>query len=218
MNINKKFTKTEELTNAISHLTGAVLATAGLVVMIIFSSLHGNGLHVATTTVFGATMVILYFSSTMTHILPMGRAKDRFFNMDRIAIYLLIAGTYTPLSLITLHGPVGWVIFGLEWGLALVGILMILFKPGDYDTGVNPFFVVSYAVMGWLLLIAIVPIIRILPTAGWLLLLAGGFSYTLGIFFFSFSRFPFHHLVWHLLVMAGSACHFFMVFYYIIPR
>jgi len=218
MQESPKFTRAEELANALSHLAGTVLATAALVIMISFAVIHGTGLHVVSTAIFGATMVILYFSSTMTHILPSGRAKDRFFNLDRIAIYLLIAGTYTPLALITLNGPLGWVVFGLEWGLAVAGITIILARPGDYATGVNTFFVISYAAMGWLLLIAIVPIIRLLPVAGWILILAGGLCYSLGIVFFKVTRFPYHHLVWHLLVMAGSACHFFAVFCHILPR
>ena len=163
-------------------------------------------------------MVILYVSSTLTHILPIGRAKDRFFNFDRIAIYFLIAGTYTPIALITLNGPLGWVIFGLEWGCAILGTILIFSRPGDFNSGVNTFYVISYAAMGWLILIAIVPVSRILPTMGWIWILIGGMSYTLGIVFFKLVRFPFHHLVWHLLVIAGSISHFFAVFFYIIPR
>lgn len=217
MKANPKFTASEELANAISHFTGTLLAIAALVLMIHFSVLRGNAMHVVTTSIFGATMIILYFSSTMTHILPMGRTKDHFFNLDRIAIYMLIAGTYTPMALVTIGGPLGWVIFGLEWGLALLGTIMILSRPGDYHTGVNTFYVVSYAVMGWLVIIAIVPVIRALPPAGWLLILLGGLLYTLGIVFFKVLKFPYHHLVWHLLVIAGSLCHFLMVLFYVIP-
>jgi len=218
MEIRNKFSKTEELANAISHMMGTMLAVAGLVLMIHHSAVHGTVWHMVSTSVFGGSMIILYFSSTMTHILPMGRVKDLFFNVDRIAIYILIAGTYTPLALIGLGGPLGWVIFGLEWGFALTGILFILFKPGDFNTGVNTFYVVSYAVMGWLILIAIVPVINNLPFMGWMWILLGGFCYTLGIFFYKKIIFPFHHLVWHLLVLAGSICHFFTVFFFIIPR
>lgn len=217
MEINKKFTPREEAANAISHLLGALLSVAGLVLMISYSLIHGNEWHVVSTSIFGATMIILYFSSTLTHILPMGKAKDFFFNFDRIAIYLLIAGTYTPIALVTLHGPFGWVIFGVEWGFAILGTLLILIRPGNFNAGVNTFYVVSYALMGWLILIAIVPVIRILPMGGvWILI--GGLSYTLGIVFYKLSRFPYHHLVWHLLVIAGTISHFIAVFFYIIPR
>ncbi len=218
MELNQKFTKTEELANAISHFSAALLSVAGLVLMIHNSSLYGNAGHIITTSVFGASMIILYFSSTMTHILPAGRAKDRFFNFDRIAIYFLIAGTYTPLTLIAVGGTIGWIMFGVEWGFVLVGTLLILFKPGDFNTGVNTFYVISYAVMGWLVLIVIVPLIHSLPVMGWLFILLGGLSYTLGIVFFKIIKFPYHHLVWHLLVMAGSFFHFIAILFYVIPR
>jgi hemolysin III len=218
MENNIKFSRGEELANAISHFSGALLAVAGLVLMVHFSIVNGTGWHVVSTSIFGSSMIVLYISSTMTHILPMGRAKDRFFNFDRIAIYLLIAGTYTPIALLTLHGPLGWLIFGIEWGLAIVGTLMILTRPGDYNTGVSTFYVVSYAVMGWLVLIAIVPILNTLPLMGTLWILIGGVCYTLGILFFKVIKFPYHHLVWHLLVLAGTISHFFAVFFYMIPR
>jgi hemolysin III len=218
MELSNKYSRGEEVANALSHLMGVMMSVAGLVLMIYYSVVYGNSIHVATTSVFGASMIILYLSSTLTHILPMGRAKDIFFNVDRIAIYLLIAGTYTPIALITLHGPFGWIIFGLEWGCALLGTIFILSRPGDFNSGVNRFYVISYAAMGWLILIAIVPVVRILPTMGWTWILIGGFCYTLGIIFYKLARFPYHHLVWHLLVLAGSVSHFFVVFFYIIPR
>ena len=218
MDINNKFSKGEELANAYSHLTGTLLAVAGLVLMLIKSTSSGDAIHIITSSVFGVTMVILYLSSTMTHILPIGRLKDSFFNLDRIAIYLLIAGTYTPIALIGIGGTLGWVIFAFEWGIALTGTLMILFKPGDYNTGVNIFYVSSYAVMGWLFLVAIIPVAKSLPTMGWLWILIGGICYTIGIFFFKFFKFPYHHLVWHMLVIAGTLSHFFAVYFYLIPR
>ena len=218
MEQNLKFSRREEMANAVSHFAGALLAVVALVLMVYRSATHGNDWHVASTAVFGASMIVLYLSSSLTHILPMGKAKDLFFNIDRIAIYFLIAGTYTPIALVTLSGPLGWVIFGIEWGLALIGTILILRKPGDYDAGVNAFYVISYAVMGWLILIAIVPVMRILPLMGSLWILIGGLCYTLGIVFFKIIRFPYHHLVWHLLVVAGSVSHFFAVYFYIIPR
>ena len=218
MQESSKFSRREELANAYSHLLGALLAMLGLVLMIYQSVAHGTALHIITTSIFGATAVILYLSSTITHILPMGLTKDWFFNMDRIAIYMLIAGTYTPLALVGIGGPLGWLMFGIEWGIALVGTLLILFKPGNYDKGVNTFYVVSYAVMGWLILIAIVPIINSFPPMCVIWILTGGLSYSLGIVFFKISKFPYHHLVWHLLVIAGSLSHFFAVFFYVIPR
>ncbi|MEZ5071741.1 MAG: hemolysin III family protein [Bacteroidales bacterium] len=218
MEANKKFTKKEEIANGLSHLAGAVLSTVGLVLMVVYSAAHGNGWHVATTAVFGASLIILYLSSTFTHMLPGGPLKDFFFNFDRIAIYFLIAGTYTPLALVVLQGTLGWVIFGLEWGLALTGTLMILRRPGDFDTGVNTFYVLSYALMGWLILVAVVPVMDRLPGMGWMWIFIGGLSYSLGILFFKVIKFPYHHLVWHMLVLGGSISHFFAIFFHVIPR
>jgi len=213
-----KFSPGEELANAISHLTGVLLAIPALILMITHSLAHGNPLHLVTTAVFGTSMVLLYTSSTLTHILPMGRVKDRFFNFDRIAIYFLIAGTYTPIALISLKGALGWTIFGIEWGLALLGTIMILSKPGNYKSGVNTFYVLSYAIMGWLVLIAIGPVFKSMPGMGAIWILIGGMFYTVGIPFFKSIKFPYHHLVWHLLVIAGTFSHFIAVFFYIIPR
>jgi len=218
MEENIKFSRSEEMANGVSHLLGAMFSVAGLILMVRFSILYGNGWHLVSSYVFGCSMILLYLSSTLTHLLPMGRLKDRFFNFDRIAIYILIAGTYTPISLITLNGPLGWVILGIEWGLAIMGIVMVLSKPGDYDTGVSTFYVITYAVMGWLILIAIVPLMNRLPLMGALWILIGGLCYSLGIIFFKVIRFPFHHLVWHILVIAGTLSHFFAVFYFMIPR
>jgi hemolysin III len=215
---NIKFSKREELANALSHFAGALLAVMALVLLVTYSNTHGNIWHIVSTSIYGATLVILYTSSTITHLLPSGKSKDLFFNIDRIAIYMLIAGTYTPIALVALNGTLGWVIFGVEWGFAIAGTWMILTRPGDYDTGVNTFFVISYALMGWLILLAIVPVIKALPLMGSIWILIGAFCYSLGILFFKFIRFPYHHLVWHLLVLAGSISHFFAVFFYIIPR
>ena len=218
MEKNIKFSRGEELANAASHFTGALLAVAALVLMVHYSLLYGNGWHVVSSAVFGGSMIVLYLSSTLTHILPMGRAKDRFFNFDRIAIYPLIAGTYTPIALLTLNGPLGWIIFGIEWGVAIVGTVMILTRPGNFNSGVNTFYVLSYAVMGWLVLIAFVPVMNSLPLMGTLWILIGGVCYTLGILFFKVIKFPYHHLVWHMLVIAGTVSHFCAVFFYMIPR
>ena len=213
-----KFSQKEEMANAVSHFIGALLSLVALVLMVYQSMKYGNAGHVLSSAVFGTSMIVLYVSSTLTHILPTGKAKDLFFNVDRIAIYFLIAGTYTPVSLIVLQGSLGWVIFGIEWGLALTGTLMILMKPGDYDTGVNLFYVISYVIMGWLILVAIVPVMRNLPWMGTFWILLGGIIYSIGIVFFKFIRFPYHHLVWHLLVMAGTVSHFIAVYFFIIPR
>jgi hemolysin III len=211
-----KFTKEEELANALSHLAGALLGVAALVLMVVYSSKNGTVWHVVSTSIFGATLVILYLSSMFTHWLPQGRSKEMFFTLDQIAIFMLIAGTYTPIALISLHGPFGWVIFGIEWGLAIIGITLKLLKPVTYKTGVGLFNIILYASMGWLFLIAMVPIIKVLPFMGWMWIIIGGLCYSAGIYFFRVAKFRYSHLVWHLLVLAGSVSHFIAVFFYII--
>jgi hemolysin III len=211
-----KFTKGEELANAISHLTGALLGVAALVLMVVHSARTGTAWHIVSTAVFGATLVFLYLSSMFTHWLPAGRTKEFFFTMDQIAIFMLIAGTYTPIALITLHGPFGWVIFGIEWGLAVTGIVIKLLRPVKYAAGVSLFYIILYASMGWLVIIALAPLIRILPVMGWMWILIGGLFYSVGIYFFRMAKFRYAHLVWHIMVLAGSVSHFVAVFFYVI--
>lgn len=212
-----RFTAQEELANTVSHLAGALLATAGLVLMVVFSAIRGSAWHVVSSSIFGSTMVLLYISSTLNHWLKPGKGKEFFFNFDQIAIFMLIAGTYTPLTLVALHGPLGWTIFGVEWGLALTGTIIKIAKPSKYESGVNLFFVLTYAIMGWMIIAAIVPVFKALPLMGVLWILIGGICYTLGILFFRVIRFRFHHLVWHLFVIAGTVSHFFAIFFYVIP-
>lgn len=215
--LNSRYSKNEELANALSHLIGAFLAIAALVLLVVKAARIGNGWHIVSSAIFGATMIMLFLSSTMAHWLRQGKAKDVFFTIDQIAIFTLIAGTYTPFTLVALHGPFGWVIFGLEWGLALIGITIKLVRPTQFNQGVNLFYILLYAAMGWMVLIAIVPIYKSLPLMGVLWILIGGFCYTIGIFFYRLARFKYHHLVWHLLVIAGAASHFFGIYYYLLP-
>lgn len=215
--IKSRYTKNEELANALSHLTGAILAAVALVLLLFKASRTGNVWHIATSAVFGVTMIILFFSSTMTHWLKQGKAKDVFFTIDQIAIFTLIAGTYTPFALVALHGPFGWTIFGLEWGLALMGITIKLAKPTQFHQGVNLFYIILYAAMGWMVLIAIGPLYKSLTLTGLIWILIGGFCYTFGIFFYRLGKFKYHHLVWHLLVLAGAVSHFFAIYYFVLP-
>ncbi|MCF8226898.1 MAG: hemolysin III family protein [Bacteroidales bacterium] len=213
-----RFSHKEEMANALSHFIGALLSTAALVLMVVQSVKYGNGWHIVSTSIFGTSMIILYLSSTMTHYLQKGKLKNFFFSLDKIAIYLLIAGTYTPFALVTLNGPLGWTIFGIEWAFAIIGSAIILKKPVNFEKGVNTWSVISYAAMGWLIIIAIVPLIKRLPSTGWLLILLGGVLYTIGIFFYKKCSFRFHHLVWHLFVIAGTFTHFLTIYFYVIPR
>lgn len=215
--IAKRFSHSEELANALSHLTGAVLSAAGLVLMVVYSTLNGNAWHVVSTSIFGGSMLILYTSSTFNHWLKPGKGKEFFFNFDQVAIFLLIAGTYTPLTLVLIRSGLGWTIFGLEWGLAILGISIKLMRPTAFESGVNYFFIFLYALMGWMLLIGIGTIARAISPMGLAWIFIGGACYTLGILFYKKIQFPYHHLVWHLFVIAGSISHFFAIFYHIIP-
>jgi hemolysin III len=212
-----RFSKKEEMANALSHFIGALLGTAGLILLTIKAARLGDGIHLVSSAIFGATMVILYLSSAMTHYLEQGKLKNFFFSLDKIAIYLLIAGTYTPLALVTIQGGLGWTIFGIEWACAAVGSYMVLRNPVQFEKGVGTATVVIYAAMGWLILIAIVPVIRSLPPAGWILILLGGAFYTTGIYFYKKCSFTYHHLVWHLLVIAGTTAHYFAIYLFVIP-
>lgn len=211
-----KFSNGEETANAISHLIGVLLAITALVLMVVFSSIRGGATHIVSTSIFGSTMIFLYLSSTFTHWLRPGKCKEIFFNLDQIAIFLLIAGTYTPISLIALPGALGWTVFGIEWGLALTGIIYRIVRPGIYESGVNLFLIILYIIMGWLFLIVIVPVSKVMPVPALIWIFTGGAFYSLGIIFFRLAKFRYHHLVWHLFVLAGSISHFCAVFIYII--
>ncbi|MCK5730229.1 MAG: hemolysin III family protein [Draconibacterium sp.] len=212
----QRFSKTEELANAISHGIGLVLAIIATSVIIIFAILKGDIWLVVSTSIFGSTLILLYFSSTMNHSLAEGKWKDFFHNFDQIAIYLLIAGTYTPMALSVIRHDWGWVMFGIEWGLAVSGILVKAFIPNKFEKGVNIFIIISYVIMGWLLLFFLIPLFNNLSTTSMILLLSGGLFYTLGIIFFKMDKLRFSHLIWHLMVIGGSVCHWFTIFLFVL--
>jgi hemolysin III len=212
-----RFSDKEDLANAISHSAGAVLSLAALVIMVVFSSKNGNAWHIVSGSVFGFSMIFLYSSSAIAHWLKEGKWKDAFFTLDQIAIFILIAGTYTPLSLIALHGAVGWVVFGIEWGLALIGIMRLLSRKNIFESGVGILDILIYVAMGWLVLLFSGPVLKNIPVAGFIWIITGGLFYSIGILFFKIAKFPFHHLIWHLLVIAGTFSHFIAVFFYVLP-
>ncbi|MEX0982516.1 MAG: hemolysin III family protein [Bacteroidales bacterium] len=212
-----RFSKREELANAISHFTGALLSVVALVLMLVQSVRYGNVWHIVSSAIFGSSMIILYLSSTMTHYLEQGKVKNFFFSMDKIAIYFLIAGTYTPIALVTLSGPLGWTIFGIEWAFAIGGSVMVLYNPVSFEKGVKTISVITYTAMGWLILIAIVPVIKIMPSWGWINIFIGGALYTIGIYYYKNCNFRYHHLVWHLFVIAGNTAHFLAIYLYVLP-
>lgn len=211
-----RFTKNEELANAISHGVGLLMAILATAVIIVFAVLQGDSVLVVSTSIFGATLILLYFSSTMNHSLKHGKAKDFFHNFDQIAIYLLIAGTYTPLALSIIQNKWGWLMFGIEWGLALSGLLIKAFIPNKFERGVNAFVIISYVIMGWLLLFFIIPLFNKLSSISLILIFAGGLFYSLGIIFFKMEKLKYAHLIWHLMVIGGSVCHWMAIFLFVL--
>lgn len=207
------YTPGEETTNAILHGVGLGLAIAALVVLVVLASLSGNAWHIVSFSIYGATLVLLYLSSTLYHGFYAGRAKQLFRIFDHSAIFLLIAGTYTPIALITLHGRLGWIVFGVVWGIAAAGIVGKAFWT-------NRFAVLStvlYLSMGWIVLIVAKPLLAHLNTASLVFLGLGGLFYTLGTVFYLWHKLKFHHAIWHLFVLAGSICHFFTILF-LLPK
>ncbi len=202
----------EILANAISHGIGLLLALAGAA-WLISASLRGTDWVVASCSVFATTLILVYLCSTLYHSLVVTRARHVLRILDHSAIYLLIAGTYTPFTLVSLHGEIGWFLFGFVWALAAAGVV---FK----SLAVDKFAVASgfiYLFQGWVIVFAIHPLLRAIGWHGLAWLLAGGIAYTLGILFFAFDRFRYFHAVWHVFVLAGSVAHYFAVLFYVIP-
>ncbi|AHF03991.1 hemolysin D [Marichromatium purpuratum 984] len=197
--------------NSITHLVGAVLALIGVTVMITLASTEGGAVRISSLTIYGVTLFLLYLFSTLYHSLR-GRAKQIFRMLDHHAIYLLIAGTYTPFTLLALQGSVGWWLFSAVWGLAVIG--MILESLPRKGARVLP--ILIYLAMGWLVVFALDPLIAALPKAGFWWLLAGGLFYTVGVVFYVLDdRFPWCHGIWHLFVLAGSISHYFTILLYL---
>jgi hemolysin III len=198
--------------NSITHLVGSIAALIGLVVLIITASRQGDVLPIVSVTIYGSTLALLYISSTLYHSLQ-GKAKNVFQQLDYLAIYLLIAGTYTPFALITLGETWGWVIFCLVWGLAILGIILELLL--QKSNRLIP--LIIYLTMGWLIIIAIKPLIQALGMVGFGWLLLGGLAYTFGVIFYVYDEKVRHfHGIWHLFVLAGSTIQYFTVYYYIL--
>lgn len=196
--------------NSISHLVGAVFALAGMVVLIVLGANKGDAWKVVSFSVYGATLFVLYLISTLYHSLR-GQAKSVFKILDHQAIYLLIAGTYTPFTLVVMGGSVGWWLFSAIWGMALMGIILDAVNPG----GKRILPVVIYIVMGWMIVFALEPLLSSFPEKGFRWLLAGGIFYTVGVIFFVLGRWRhWAHGVWHLFVLGGSAIHYFAILLY----
>lgn len=203
----------EETINAVTHGAGAVLGAAGLAVLVALAALRGDAWHVVSCAIYGATLVLLFTSSTLYHSFRGPRVKHVFRVIDHSSIYLLIAGTYTPFLLVSLRGGWGWSLFGVVWGLALAGIAFQVFFVDRFRLAQT----LIYLGMGWLVVVATRPLLQRVPPGGLLWLLAGGLSYTLGAVFYLWKKLPYHHGIWHLFVLAGSVCHYFAILLYVLP-
>ena len=202
----------EERLNILSHATGLVLSLVGFVLLVMRAATLGTALHVVSFAIFGASLVLLYAASTIYHSSTEPDARIRLRTVDHAAIYILIAGSYTPFTLVVLHGAVGWIMFAASWGMAAIGIVLKLFFTGRF----NLISTLMYVFMGWVMVFAIKPLIAAFPGDGIIWLFAGGVSYTLGAAFYAIKKMPFGHAVFHFFVLAGSACHFVAVYFYIL--
>lgn len=200
----------EEQLNALSHGAGAVLGVVGLILLIIYG--NSSSLELFSVIVYGLSIIILFTASTLYHWVKNESLKHYFRIVDHISIYLLIAGTYTPVTLITLSESRGWLLFGLVWGIAAFGLILKLFFTGRFEI----FSTLLYLVMGWLVVFDLSALTEQMPTNGLLWLFLGGLFYTVGIVFYAIKKIPFNHVIWHVFVLAGAICHFFMIFFYVI--
>lgn len=203
----------EEIVNAVTHGVGAVLALAALIALAVAASMYGSVWHTVSFSIYGGSLVLLYLASTLYHSFTNERLKHIFKIFDHSAIYLLIAGTYTPFAFVPLHGTLGWVVFAVVWSLAIVGIVFKVFFVKRFKL----FSTLCYILMGWFAVVMIKPLIMTLPAAGLYWLIGGGVLYTVGAVFYLAHKMPYNHAVWHFFVLAGSAAHFISIFSYVLP-
>jgi len=208
-----QYSVSEEIANSLTHGVGVVASIVGLAVLCSYAALHGETIHVVAAAIFGAALILCYTSSTLYHAIPLAGAKPWLRAIDHAAIFVLIAGTYTPFMLVSLGGPWGWGMLAAIWSLAVVGIVLRLVLRGRR----HGFVVSLYVAMGWAALIALQPLIETVAPNGLLLLLAGGLAYTGGVLFYRWQRLPYHHAIWHGFVLLGSTAHFFAVLLYVLP-
>lgn len=214
MTKHKAYSVAEEVAHAITHGVGAIASIVGLVFMVIWAVSYGDTWHVVAASIYGASLILLYLASTLYHAFPWPRVKRFFQHMDHAAIYVLIAGTYTPFALINLRGPWGWTLLGVAWGIAILGVVLEL----ALEQRKKWLSLSLYLGLGWMAVIAIQPMLSNVDTGGLLLLLAGGLAYSLGVFFYVWKSLKYHHAIWHMFVLAGSVLHFFSIFYYVLPH
>jgi hemolysin III len=208
-----RYTPREELVSGVTHGVGAALGAVGMAALATLAARRGDARLIVSVSVYGASLTLLFLCSTLYHLATAPRAKSLLRVFDHSAIFLLIAGTYTPFTLVALKGAWGWTLFGLVWGFAAVGILHeVLFM--DRFPRVT---IALYLGMGWLIVIAIKPLLASVPRGGMAWLVGGGLAYTAGVAFYANRRIPFHHAIWHLFVLGGAACHFCGIFFYLLP-
>ncbi len=207
------YTLSEELMNSISHGIGACLSVAALVLCIVKAATSSTAAGVVSASIYGATLVILYSMSTLYHAITNKTARKVFRIFDHASIYLLIAGSYTPFSLVTLKGPLGWTLFGITWGVTILGVTLNSISIEKF----KKFSMISYICIGWAALIGIKQIISSLWGTGLVLLVLGGVLYTVGIIFYALKKYRYMHSIWHLFVLSGSILHFFCIYFYVLP-
>lgn len=207
------YSRREEVANAVTHGIGAALSVAALTLLIVYAAWKGTALHVVSFTIYGSAMLLSFLSSTLLHSFPEGKVKKFFEIMDHSCIYLFIAGTYTPILFHVVQGSLGWVLFGIVWGIALIGIVFKSFYASKF-LFTSTFL---YIAMGWMIVFAWQPVVERLAGEGLVLLIAGGVLYTAGTVFYMWRSFPYHHAVWHLFVLAGAVLHFFTILLYVLP-
>jgi len=208
-----RYTPGEEIANSLTHGIGALLSIVGLILLVTIAALEHDPLRIASFTIYGVSLVLLYLASTLYHGLRPPRVKRAFRIIDHCSIYLLIAGTYTPFLLIGLHNAQGFLLLGIVWGLAFLGILFQVAFRGWFTR----LSVLTYVGMGWMVVLVLRELLASIPLGGFILILAGGLAYTGGIIFFGWKKLPYRHAIWHLFVLGGSICHFFAVFFYLLP-
>ncbi len=203
----------EEKLNITAHAVGLVFSVAALVLLVTRATLYGNVWHIVSFSVFGVSLIILYASSTIYHSATDPVLRSRLRIVDHASIYVLIAGTYTPFSLVTLSGLSGWMIFSFSWAMAFIGIILKLFFTGRY----NLISTLMYVFMGWIIIFAIEPLINNLSSDGLFWLIAGGIAYTVGAILYGIKKIKFNHAIFHVFVLLGSFCHFVSVYFYVLP-
>jgi hemolysin III len=209
----KYYSPIEEKINIISHGLAFILSIVAFVLLVTHANMYGNIWHIVSFSIFGASLIILFAASTFYHSVKNPELRSRLRIIDHASIYVLIAGTYTPFSLVTLNGPTGWTIFGISWGLALTGIILKLFFTGKYKL----ISTLMYILMGWIIIFVIKPVMNNLSLEGLLWLVAGGLAYTTGAILYSIKNIKFNHAIFHVFVLIGSVCHFVSVFFYVLP-